>query len=132
MMRWYPYLASIYDKMINDYVRYASSDKVDADVATSIPSVDVVFEREDVRVGNMGEKLFTPIIAEFKTGLRKNVTQLIAGDPRGYIEFKYNGVVMRGFPFEIPQDSIKRGQQQWRVMMHPETPPDIEEMFSKK
>ena len=136
MMKWYPYLASIYDKMINDYVRYVSSDKVDANVTTSMllnnGNPDVIVEKEDVRVGNMGEKLFTPIIAEFKTGLRKNVTQLMAGDPRGYIEFKYNGVVMQGFPFEIPQDSIKRGQQQWRVMMHPETPPDIEEMFSKK
>jgi len=26
-----------------------------------------------------------------------------------------------GFPIEMPQDSITRGNQQWKVMMHPDT-----------
>ena len=127
MMRWFPYLASIYDKMINEDVKYCSSDKIDADLVS-----DFITEKEDVRVGDMGEKMFTPIIAEFKTGLRKNVTTLIGQSPRGYIEFTHKGITLKGFPIEMPQDSIRRGTQQWKVMMHPDTPINIEDMMFSK
>ena len=76
--------------------------------------------------------MFAPLIAEFKTGLRKNVTTLMGESPRGYIQFEYNGMTMKGFPIGMPQDSITRGNQQWRVMLHPDTNPNIENlMFGK-
>lgn len=126
MQNWFPYLASIYDKVRGD-LKYISSDKIDTDLTSSIYG-DVVREKDDVPILSLGQKLFTPLKAKFKTGLRKNITQLIGPAPKGYIKFSYNGVGMKGFPIEIPKDSIEKDGQEWVLMMHPDTPPDITEL----
>jgi len=124
------YLASILYKH-EKIIRYTSSTETMSDLSVTYNSANIVVEKADLSIANV-QPFFKPIIFEFDCVIPSNLPELLGElNTAGYIKFKWNNHVLKGFIIEI-QGSVTDSVQTVKCIAHPDTPDNIQEYLHKR
>lgn len=111
----------ILDLMDADLIKFRSADQ-NAELSRTLSAVTIT-EREDIQIGSLADKLFDPQYINFRTQVPLNVIELINANPRGMIQFTYDGADYFGFLWDGGIAPAKAGKdndaQTWKLLSAP-------------
>jgi hypothetical protein len=116
-------------------IEFISSDRQDSHL-TSTDGVTTVVEKANVPVASLDSPLFLPYYVTFESAVPEGIAGVSGafdnGD-YGYISFSVNGYKLKGFPVSAAETMSERSAQQWKVILHPDTPKNfITEIWKEK
>lgn len=124
MLRHASWLAAILDKQAGE-IEFLSSERQDSNLTSQWMGIEpsAIVEKNNIPISALGKKIFLPYIAKFTTLVPREMHSLVEGGKiHGYIAFTYNGVKFKGFPVKISEMPAVNRQQEWTLLLHPDTP----------
>ena len=134
LLRHSSWLAAIFDKQPGQ-IEFLSSARQDSNLKSQWTGVepDAIVEKDNVQIDNLAKRLFAPYSVRFTTIVPRDMPSLVRGGKiRGYISFSYNGMQFKGFPMKISESPADNRQQEWTLLLHPDTPNDFLQEVRKK
>ena len=128
LLRHASYLLSMLDKQTGA-IEFTSIAKQESNLDSRlVAEPGVVSERASISIDSLREAtqpLFSPFIVKFTTAVPYNLPFLLGSNPTGYIAFTYNGVSLKGFIVQVTEKPALRKEQEWELLLHPDTPSDL-------
>lgn len=118
LLRHGRYFASMLDLLEARYVEFASAEK-NANISTT-DNGQIVIENKDIRVNDLGAKLFRPYIFKINAALPTDAMRRIDANPFATIRFNYNGVNCSGFMLEAGVDLGSNSAQELTLLCAPD------------
>lgn len=118
LLRHGRYFASMLDLLEARYVEFASAEK-NANISTT-DNGQIVIENKDIRVNDLGIKLFRPYIFKINAALPTDAMKRIDANPFATIRFNYNGVNCSGFMLEAGVDLGSNSAQELTLLCAPD------------
>jgi len=119
LLRKGSFLHSLFDRMDDRYINFASGDK-NTELSTTKDGI-VVKEDEDVLVGSLPAKYFIPHIATIGAKLPFDARRLFDSSPFGYVKFAYNGCIARGYVLNCEVDIATNSEQEFKLLLTADT-----------
>lgn len=109
------FLHSMLDRLDNNVILFQSAEK-NSDLVT-VKDGRSVFERADVQIASLGDKMFLPYIATITAALPRNIQKLLTDFPTGYVEFEYRNKWYRGFVLEASADVARNSARTFKLLI---------------
>lgn len=101
-------------------IRFESAEK-NAAVRTVALDGTTVQENVSISISNLPPALYLPYVATVKFAIPKDAGKILDTVPTGYMEFTWQGELLSGFFLEASQDVARNSEQEWKLLMHPNT-----------
>jgi len=101
------------------YLTYQVSDKFPL-LKVAVPGQRVVYERDNVRTGDLDQPYFTDILYEFETKVPINLQDVLNVNPIQAFQYEYQGVVQKGINQKIGMQPAVQKSQTWQLLGLPE------------
>lgn len=98
-------------------ITFQTGDK-NSDLSRTLGGVTIT-EKEDVEIGNLGDRLFQPFYFKFRTKVPFNYLELIEAEPYGLINFTYRGIEYNGFLWDGGIKPAVNDVQEWTLLCGP-------------
>lgn len=115
LLRKGAFLYSVFDRMDDRYINFASGDKNTA-LLTSKGGL-VVKENENVLIGSLPKGYFKPHLAIISVKLPFDARKLFDASPFGFVTFSYNGWTGKGFVMNCDIDIARNSEQEFKLLL---------------
>lgn len=116
LMNHYRWLRSSFDHLDANKVIFTSTDKNDALVTTDA-SGNVINEKEDILVMNMGAKVYLPYLVKFNVKSPENLLNLMADNVGGKFDYLRDSLNMEGYPIDVKTDDSELTTQEYDLLL---------------
>jgi hypothetical protein len=98
-------------------VKFQTGDK-NSELSRTLNGVTIT-EKEDIEIGNLGDRLFKPFFFKFRTKVPFDYLELIQNNTYGLVKFNYNGDEYSGFMWDGGIKAAVDDEQQWTLLCAP-------------
>lgn len=81
---------------------------------------NAVVEKADIRIGDLGDKIFHPIILEFETPAPINLIELLDANPLQIFSVEFLGNIYTGIPIKVAINPSNDKKQSYQLLALPE------------
>lgn len=100
------------------YIKYQVSDKFPL-LKVSPPAGRVVYERADIRAGDLDPAYFDGVGLDFETKTPINLQDILSQNPVQAFQFEYQGVILQGVNLKVGMQPAVQKSQTWSLLSVP-------------
>lgn len=116
------WLHSILDNLDSKYIKFQTNSKSNY-TATKMVTDDgttIIDEGADILVGDLPDKIFKPVVFEFKSMVPVNLFQIMNTNPYGKVKFTWKQEEYYGYILKVSQEPAFNNPQQFKLLSHPD------------
>ena len=110
------WIASLFENQENEYLKFQTSDK-NHSLTSKISTVKTFVENADIKIGDLGDRLFYPRYLEFSIQAPKNYISLFDAKKEGYFTCKFQGHTHKGYAIVTESENAKPKVHNFKLLV---------------